>query len=143
MRSHFHARNFGVLEIIVSVAILVAFSVFVLRLFVAVSSDEKKMKELDRANYTAVSYIEQFKAGASPFDLRSTLGGSASGGSYTRTVTVPGGIRARIEIKEDTRYAAGSLYVIRVDMEQSSDGSELLTLSGFKYFSDETGETVG
>jgi type II secretory pathway pseudopilin PulG len=144
MHSRFHSRNFGVLEIIISVAILAAFSVFVLRLFVAASLDEKKSLELDRANYAAVTYIEQFKGSAAPFDICAALGtASAANGYYSNTVGVPGGIKAQIEIKKDSDNASGSLYRMSIDMKRSSDGSDILKLSDLKYFSDETGGTGG
>jgi hypothetical protein len=38
----YQSRDFGVFEIIISVAILAAFSVFVLKLFISASTDEKK-----------------------------------------------------------------------------------------------------
>jgi type II secretory pathway pseudopilin PulG len=134
MHTRFHGRNFGVLEIIVSVAILAAFSVFVLRLFVAASNDEKKMLELDRADYAAVSYIEQFKNSAAPFDMCGSLGrANPSGGDYDNTVALSG-IKARIEIKKDSENALGGLYTISVDMIRSSDSADIYKLSGLKFF---------
>jgi hypothetical protein len=144
MRSRFQSRNFGVLEIIISVAILAAFSVFVLRLFVAASYDEKKSLELDRANYAAVTYIEQFKGSATPFDICGTLGAdSGVNGYYKHAVAVSNDISAQIEIKKDSESVSGSLYIINIDMKRSSDGSDILKLSGLKYFSNETGVTGG
>ncbi|MDR3645410.1 MAG: hypothetical protein P4M02_10095, partial [Clostridia bacterium] len=67
----------------------------------------------------------------------------AANGYYNHTVTVPGGIRAQIEIKKDSDNASGSLYRINIDMKRSSDGSDIVKLSDLKYFSNETGGTGG
>jgi hypothetical protein len=135
-----HTRSFGVLEIILSVAILAAFSVFVLRLFVSASDNESKMRLLDRADTAAVSYIEQFKGGSTPFALSAALGGSPSGGAYRRVFDLPDGIRARVDIAKD---GTAGLYQISVRMTRARDGAGLLSLSGLQYFGSEAGEAGG
>lgn len=144
MHSRYHIRNFGVLEIIISVAILAAFSVFVLKLFVGASDSEKKVQLLDRADYAAVTYIEQFKGSASPFAVCAKLGGvKESGGYYKNTVCVADGMNAVIEIKKDSDNAAGSLYVMNVVMKNNKDGKDIYQLSGYKFFGSEAGEIGG
>ncbi|MDR3551738.1 MAG: hypothetical protein P4L75_01310 [Clostridia bacterium] len=146
MQSRFHSRDFGVLEIIVSVAILAAFSVFVLQLFVAASKDRQKMTALDSANYAAVSYIEQFRAGSTPFALCSKLGGAPSGGSYDGTVEVPtaAGLSAHLTIAKTAANTGGSIYTLKVELKRSSDGAPVFSLSDAKFFSNhETGDAGG
>ena len=128
------SRSFGVLEIILSVAILSAFSVFVLRLFVAANNEEKTMLELDRANYAAVSYIEQFKSSSAPFAICSRLGTAGpSGDQYAAAVPVEGRLRAQIRIYKETSNDAGALY--RMDVAVSdSGGTDVLQLSGVQFF---------
>lgn len=136
MHSRFYDRNFGVLEIIVSVAILAAFSVFVLRLFVAASADEKKTLELDTADYTAVSYIERFENSTSPFELFSSPGKAVpASDSYRENVIISNDMSAFIVISKDSENSGGSTYKITVDIKKSTDGSDIYKLSDYKYFS--------
>lgn len=130
----FQSRSFGVLEIILSVAILSAFSVFVLRLFVAANAEEKKMLELDHANYAAASYIEQFKSSSAPFAICSRLGTAGpSGDQYSATVPVEGALHAQIRIYRETSNGAGALY--RMDVAVSgSGGADVLQLSDVQFF---------
>ena len=140
MRSRFNVRNFGVLEIIMSVAILAVFSVFLLRLFVSASECEKKTRLLDRADFTAASYVEQFKGGSGPYDILTSLGIKQDGGD-DRTGTVKSaaeGLNAAVEVK---KLDAG-LYGITVDM-RGGDGGSVYKLSGCQYFESEAGEAVG
>jgi type II secretory pathway pseudopilin PulG len=134
MHSRFNNRNFGVLEIIVSVAILAAFSVFVLRLFAAASKDEKLMLESDQANYTAVSYIEEFKGGASPFTICEELGSARPSDGYYSSKVALGETYALVEIKKENANASGALYEISVDIKRNSDKHDLCKLSGLQYF---------
>lgn len=150
MQTKINIRSFGVLEIILSIGIFAAFSVMVLRLFVTASDDEKKVGELDSANYAAVSYIEEFKSGETPFDILSEAGCTAlsaeSPAGTTPMVKAPdscsgdivsgSGLTAHIEIQKDSENAGGELYKINVEMIRTSDGTEILSLSGLKYFSD-------
>jgi type II secretory pathway pseudopilin PulG len=132
--TRYQSRDFGVLEIIISVAILAAFSVFVLKLFVSASNDEKKMKQLDLATHSAVTYIEQFKSSSSPYEICSTLGAAApTSGSFKKTVFIDEGIQAVIEISEDSQNAAGSIYTMNIDMQKST-GESVYKLNGLKYF---------
>ena len=130
----FQSRSFGVLEIILSVAILSAFSVFVLRLFVAANGEDKKMLELDRANYVAASYIEQFKSSSAPFAVCANLGTSGpSGDQYSATVPVEGALHAQIRICREASNGAGALYRMDVAISDSG-GTDVLDLSDVQFF---------
>lgn len=142
MRSKIRSRDFGVLEIILSVAIIAAFSVFVLRLFVAASKDRQRMLDLDRANAAAVSLIEQFKGGSAPFSLSSSLGGAPANGRYDRTVPVESGLTARVRIQKSGSNAGGGLYAIDVSVCRA-DGARVLDLNGARYFSGESSSGTG
>jgi len=132
--TRYQSRDFGVLEIIISVAILAAFSVFVLKLFVSASTDEKKVKQLDLATNSAVTYIEQFKSSSSPYEICSTLGAAApTSGSFKKTIFIDEGIQAVIEISEDSQNAAGSIYSMNIDMQKAT-GESVYKLNGLKYF---------
>jgi type II secretory pathway pseudopilin PulG len=136
MQSRFNVRNFGVLEIIMSVAILAAFSVFVLKLFVSASDRGRQARMLDSASFAASGYVEQFKAGAGPYSLMSLPGASAaSSAPDDRTVTVAkaaDGLSAVIEIKREA--SPQGLYVINIDMRGSVSGKSVYKLSGCGYF---------
>lgn len=133
-----HLRNFGVLEIILSTAILAAFSVFAIQLFIKASDNQANVVLLDKSTYTAVSIAEQFKAGETPFALSGKYGGKADKDSYTRTVTVSPEIRAKIVVSRDDEMTdeknAGGMYSVNITMVKSKDGTELYHLTALKYF---------
>jgi len=134
MRLNFHSRNFGVLEIIVSVAIFAAFSVFVLKLFVAGETSDKRMGELDRATMSAVSIVERFKGSGAPFEVCSSLGASApESGSFSGTVGVSDSLNADVKIGRESSNAAGSLYRISVNVRDTR-GQSVYDLSDLKFF---------
>lgn len=126
-------RNFGVLEIILSVAILAAFSVFVLKLFVLASNYEKNMRLLDKATYSAVTIIEQFKNGNEPFAINSHYGGTAKNDVYACSTQLSNELRADISIKKGNQNLAGGTYQIDVNIKNSS-GKKIYELNGAKYF---------
>lgn len=134
MRTKFYSRDYSVLEIILSVAILAAFSVFVLRLFVAAAQEKQRMLDLDAADYGAVSYIEQFRAGSAPFALSTALGGAPINGRYSRTVAISSGLTARIRIMPGEKNAGGQLYTIEVFIYRNQDGKQIFDLSDAGYF---------
>jgi hypothetical protein len=142
MRSRFNVRNFGVLEIIMSVAILAVFSVFLLKLFVSASDCEKKTRLLDRADFTAASYVEQFKSGSGPYDIMTKLG-IAQGSGDDRTGTVKSAAEGLTAVVRVTKLGTGDgLYQITVDM-RGTNGASVYKLSGLEYFDSKAGDAVG
>lgn len=131
-----YGRTFGVLEIILSVAILAIFAVPVLQLFVRAAQEEKRARMTDTAVTAAVSYVEEFKSGATPFSLSATLGGQpdADGQSYRRQVDVGNGVTATVVIRRDGENTAGGLYAIDVSAAGKGVNGTLYRLEGLMFF---------
>lgn len=134
-RFRYRAPSFGVLEILLSVAILAVFAAPVLQLFLQASKEEKQARMTDTAVAASVSYVEEFRAGTSPFALSKRLGGSpdADGLSYRRQTDLGGGVTATVAIRRDGADAGGSVYAIDVSVS-GRDSGPLYQLSGLQYF---------
>jgi type II secretory pathway pseudopilin PulG len=103
MRFKYQSKSFGVLEIVLSVAILAVFSVFVLQLFVTASQSSKKMRLLDNAQFQAVSIIENFKGSTSPIDFCKSEGIALnSSNDLKQSINISGEINALIKIKKQS-----------------------------------------
>lgn len=135
-RSRYRSRTFGVLEIILSVGILTVFAVPVLQLFVKASQEEKRTRMTDTAVAAAVSYVEEFRSGSTPFALSRTLGGSPEpdGSGYRGQADLGDGVTATVTIRRDSENAGGSLYAIAVSVSGKGIPDSLYTLNGLRYF---------
>lgn len=135
-RSRYRSLTFGVLEIILSVGILAVFSVPVLQLFVKASREETRTRMTDTAVAAAVSYVEEFRSGATPFELSRTLGGSPEpdGSGYRGQADLGGGVTATVVIRRDSENAGGSLYAIAVSAAGKGIPGALYTLDELRYF---------
>lgn len=135
MRFKYQSRSFGVLEIVLSVAILAVFSVFVLQLFVTASENSKKERLLGNAEFQAITIVEQFKGSKSPLEFCKNMGLNQETGNYTKqNINISNAINAEIEIKKDSETSAGMLYVININMLKSGSNESLIKLSDVKYF---------
>lgn len=135
MQKNLRSRNFGVLEIIVSVALLAGFSVFILRLFVSASDKQKQAMLMDTAVQKAVTLVEEFKGDDKPYDLYTQLKLNPSvSGAQKVTEGMENGLQAVVEIKKDSENTAGSVYIVIVDIQQSKNSESVYKLSGTKYF---------
>jgi type II secretory pathway pseudopilin PulG len=135
MQKNLRSRNFGVLEIIVSVALLAGFSVFILRLFVAASDKQKQAMLMDTGVQKAVTLVEEFKGDDKPYDLLTQLKLNPSvSGAQKVTEGMENGLQAVVEIKKDSENTAGSVYIVIVDIQQSKNSESVYKLSGTKYF---------
>jgi type II secretory pathway pseudopilin PulG len=136
MRYKYQSRSFGVLEIVLSVAILAVFSVFVLQLFLSASNNSKKVKLTDNAQFQAISIVEKFKGSNSPLDFCKGMGLSQTAGDdIKQNINVSDNINAEIEIKKDSETDAGILYVINIDMRKIGSNESLVSLRDVKFFS--------
>lgn len=134
-RSRYRSRTFGVLEIILSVGILAVFAVPLLQLFVKASQEEKRTRMTDTAVAAAVSYVEDFRSGSTPFALSQTLGGGPDAdGNYRRQADLGGGVAAAVTIRCTGENAGGRLYAIDVTMTGKGFPGSLYTLSVLRYF---------
>lgn len=135
MQKNLRSRNFSVLEIILSVALLAGFSVFILRLFVLASDKQKDTLLMDTAVQQAVTLVEKFKGSDKPYDVYTQLrlDPSGTGAQKVKEGMAPS-LQAVVEIKKDSENTAGSVYTIQVDIQQSKNSESVYKLSGTKYF---------